>query len=502
MTETLEKTRIEKARELNVPLFPHRWEGWENRVSASVARSYGESLKDEEHSDKHVMVAGRVLQTRVMGKAAFFHVLDDGVKLQLYLKRDVIDAKMGEGTYNLFKKRIHTGDFLGVTGTVFKTKTGEITVEVQTLSLLAKALRELPEKWHGLKDTDTRYRKRHLDLIANPEVRRVFEIRSKLVSSIRRTCDGLGFLEVETPILLTQAGGATARPFVTHHNALGVDLAMRIATELPLKKLIVGGYPAVYEIGRLFRNEGIDTSHNPEFTTIEAYQAYTDYHGMAAFFEKVMSDATEALGIDSVEYKGQSISLKPPYKRAYMPELWKEHCGEDIHKVLKGKGFDREGLHALAEKLGIDGHKDLPDAKVFDRIFEAKIEPLLVQPTFVLDHPTAITPLAKCKENPDGTLDESLVERFELFIAGMEVSNAYTELNDPIDQRERFAEQAKQKDGGHEEAELLDEEFVEAMEHGMPPTGGIGFGIDRLVMLLTGNPSIREVILFPTLKPE
>lgn len=502
MTETLEKTRIEKALELNVPLYPHRWEGWENRVSAAVARSYGEPLKEEERSDKKVQVAGRVMQTRIMGKAAFFHVLDDGEKLQLYLKRDVIDAKMGEGTYNLYKKRIHTGDFLGVTGTIFKTKTGEITVEVETLTLLAKALLELPEKWHGLKDTDTRYRKRHLDLIANPEVRRVFQARAKLLRSIRKTCDDLGFIEVETPVLLHQAGGASARPFKTHHNALGTDLVMRIATELPLKKLIIGGFPGVYEIGRLFRNEGIDTSHNPEFTTIEAYQAYTDYHGMAAFFEKIMADATAALGIESIEYKGKTISLKPPYRRAYMPELWKEHCGEDIHGVLRGKGFNREGLLALAGKLGIQGVASIPDAKIFDRIFEEKIEPLLVQPTFVLDHPTAITPLAKCKQNPDGTIDECLVERFECFVAGMELANAYTELNDPIDQRERFAEQAKQKAGGNDEAELVDEEFVEAMEHGMPPTGGIGFGIDRLTMLLTGNPSIREVILFPTLKPE
>ncbi len=502
MEENARQTKSRELAEAGVSLYPHRWDGWENRVSAAVANSYGTSLKEEEKTDKRVQVAGRVMQTRVMGKAAFFHILDDGVKLQLYLKRDVMDELDKEGSYNLFKKRVHTGDFIGVTGTIFKTKTGEITVEVHKLTLLSKALRELPEKWHGLKDTDTRYRKRHLDLIANPEVRKVFVTRSKLLSSIRKTCESLGFLEVETPILLHQAGGATARPFETKHNALGTNLVMRIATELPLKKLIIGGYPAVYEIGRIFRNEGIDTTHNPEFTTVEAYQAYTDYNGMAAFFEKIMSDATEAVGVDKVEYKGQEISLKPPYKRAFMPELWKEHCGADIHDVLKGKGFNRDGLLALAKKLGLEGVDGIPDAKIFDRIFEMKIEPLLIVPTFVFDHPTAITPLAKCKENADGTIDESLCERFELFVAGMELANAYTELNDPVDQRERFAEQSSQKDEGHDEAELLDEEFVEAMEQGMPPTGGIGFGIDRLVMLLTGNPSIREVILFPTLKPE
>ncbi|MFH2201484.1 MAG: lysine--tRNA ligase [Elusimicrobiota bacterium] len=485
-------------REAGHPPYPHRWHNWEGRVSAREAAAHGEGLAAEQRTETRVRVAGRVVQTRIMGKASFAHIVDDGCKLQLYLKRDIL----GEDPYQLFKKKIHVGDFIGIEGTIFKTRTGETSVEVASITVLAKALRGLPEKWHGLQDTDTRYRKRHLDLIANPEVRRGFEIRSRLIGSIRRTFSNLGFLEVETPILIHQAGGATARPFVTHHNVLDADLFLRIATELPLKKLLVGGFPAVYEIGRIFRNEGIDTSHNPEFTTLEAYQAYTDYHGMAALFERMMDDACAALGIETVDYKGRKINLKPPYRRLYLPEIWREKVGADIHEILEGKGFHSGRLRELAAAKAIEAKADTPDAKIFDRLLEKFIEPELQEPTFLFDHPTAITPLAKCKERTGGGVDESLVERFELFISGMEVANAYTELNDPEDQRARFAEQAKQKAGGHDEAELLDEDFVEAMEHGMPPMGGIGFGIDRLTMLLAGTPSIREVILFPTLKKE
>jgi len=496
MAEALEEIlalKAEKVREIRsrgVDPYPHRWE---RTQSLAQALELGKPIAAAQKTEHKVRVAGRLIQIREMGKASFAHLLSDGVRLQVYAKKDIL----GEEAYKGFVKDLHVGDFIGVEGPVFKTRTGEITVEAASITLLSKALRPPPEKFHGLKDTEIRYRKRHLDLMANAEARKIFETRSNLIASIRRTFAELGFLEVETPILLAQAGGATANPFKTFHRALGVELYLRIATELYLKRLIIGGFERVFEMGRIFRNEGIDTRHNPEFTMLEAYQAYTDYNGMADLFERVMADACKALGIETVEYRGKPLSLKPPFRRLYMPELWKEHCGEDIHRILKGKGFDRDGLMALAKKLGIEAGPDTPSAKVFERIFDEKILAQLHEPAFIFDHPTAITPLAKCKPG-----DESIVERFECFIGTEEVSNAYTELNDPLDQRERFAEQAQQRASGLQEAELLDEDFVEAMEHGMPPTGGIGFGIDRLAMLFTANPSIREVILFPTLKPE
>ncbi|MFH1725662.1 MAG: lysine--tRNA ligase [Elusimicrobiota bacterium] len=493
MEVELIKSRHDKMREMRergVELFPHRWE---RTHSAREAAALAEGIQAQERTGHTVRVAGRIVQARVMGKASFAHILHDGFKLQVYLKRDIL----GDETYRLFKKDLHVGDFIGVEGTVFKTKTGETSVEASSLTLLAKALRPLPEKWHGLRDIDTRYRKRHLDLIANASVHRLFEARSRLVASARSTLSGLGFLEVETPVLLSQAGGATATPFKTFHRALGADLYLRIATELYLKRLIIGGYDAVYEIGRIFRNEGIDTRHNPEFTMLEAYQAYSDYNVMADLLERIVGDAAAALGLESVEYRGKPIDLKGPFRRLRLPELWRERCGEDIHRILKGKGFDREGILATAGRLGVEAGEGTPSAKVFERIFDEKILPDLHEPAFLFDHPTAITPLAKCLPG-----DVSLVERFEFFMGAEEVANAYTELNDPVDQRERFEEQARQKAGGLSEAELLDEDFVEAMEHGMPPTGGIGIGIDRLAMVLTGHPSIREVILFPTLKPE
>jgi len=493
MESELLKSRREKVLELrgrNVDLYPHRWE---KTHSADEAAALGKAIEPQERTEHRVRVAGRLIQSRIMGKASFGHILDGGRKLQLYFKRDVL----GQDAYQFFKKDIHCGDFIGVEGIVFKTKTGETTVEAESVTLLSKALRPLPEKWHGLQDTDTRYRKRYLDLISSPEVREIFDKRSMLVESVRKTFSRLGYSEVETPVLLTHAGGAAATPFQTHHKALGTTLFLRIATELYLKRLIIGGFTGVYEIGRIFRNEGIDTRHNPEFTMLEAYRAYSDYNGMAELFEAVLGDAAEALGIAEVEYRGKPISLKPPFRRLRMPELWNEHCGEDIHEVLEGKGFHRENLLSLAGRLGIPTGKDTPSAKVFERIFDEKILPLLHEPAFVMDHPTAITPLAKCLPG-----DETLVERFEFFMGTEEVANAYTELNDPLDQRERFEEQARQKAGGHSEADMLDEDFIEALEHGMPPTGGIGIGIDRLAMLLTGHPSIREVILFPTLKPE
>lgn len=476
--------------------FPHRFVPTH---AASAVLPLGEGLAPEQHTEHQVTVAGRVVLLRVMGKAAFGHILDEGTKLQIYFKLDLLgDA------YQIVKKELHLGDFIGVTGLVFKTKTGETTVEARSFTLLAKALLPLPDKWDGLKDTDTRYRQRHLDLIANEEVRRRFIARSRIVDSVRRTMNDSGFLEVETPILLQHAGGATATPFKTHHNALAADLVMRIALELPLKKLIIGGLPKVYEIGRVFRNEGIDTKHNPEFTMLEAYQAYGDYNAMAELFEKILTGVAREMGFlgKTVRFADRDLKLEPDpgtgrlkFRREFLPQLWQTYLGEDIHLSLKGKGFDSAGLRALAERKEIAHGPEIPDAKVFDSLFERYIEAHLPEPTFVFDHPTAITPLAKCKAG-----DESLVERFEFFFAGLEFANAYTELNDPVDQRGRFEEQAAQKAGGHSEAELVDEEFVTAMEHGMPPTGGIGFGIDRLTMLFTDTATIREVILFPTLK--
>jgi lysyl-tRNA synthetase class 2 len=485
------KAKVAELRGRGVDPYPPR--SSKTHATSDVLR-LGESLAGAEHGTQSVTIAGRVLQMRDMGKSIFAHLADAAGRCQVYFKKDALP----EADFLLVKKDLHVGDFIGVSGTVFKTRTGETTVAAVSLTLLAKALRPLPEKWHGLKDVDTRYRHRHLDLIANPETREKFRQRSVIVSTIRRTMDRLGFLEVETPILLPQAGGASARPFHTHHNALKADLVMRIATELYLKRLIIGGFEKVYEIGRIFRNEGIDTRHNPEFTMMEAYQAYTDYNGMAELFETLVAECAEALQIEKVTYGALEMSLKPPFRRLYLPELWEQHCGEKIDICLEGKGFNRKSLLALSERLGVPAGDKTPGAKVFERIFDAKILPHLDQLSFVFDHPTAITPLAKLKP---GT--QSLVERFECFAAGQEYANAYTELNDPQDQRERLHEQARQRrEEGDEEADILDEDFVQAMECGMPPMGGIGVGVDRLVMLLTGQPSIRDVILFPTLKSE
>ncbi len=482
------KVRELKARGLDP--FPHRFDR-KNPVSDILAAAA--ALAAEQHSGKELTVAGRVVTLRLMGKAAFFHLQDGSGRAQAYVRKDTL----GEEAFEFFKNDVQVGDFVGIQGEAFKTKTGEPTLAVKSLRLLAKALRPLPEKWHGLKDTELRYRSRHLDLIASPEVRNIFETRSRIVDSIRSTFRSLGYLEVETPILLPQAGGAAATPFKTFHRALDTELYLRIATELYLKRLIIGGFEKVYEIGRIFRNEGIDTRHNPEFTMLEAYAAYSDYNDMAALVERVFADACAALGIDSVEYRGRRLSLQPPFRRLSLPELWRERCGADIHDVLEGKGFNRSGLLSLAKKLGVEASDATPSAKVFERIFDARLLGELQEPAFVLDHPTAITPLAKCKPG-----DESLVERFEFFIGTEEIANAYTELNDPLDQRERLQEQIRQRAGGDEEADILDEAFVQAMECGMPPTGGIGIGVDRVAMVLCGHPSIREVILFPTLKPD
>ncbi len=485
----LKKAKVAELRARGTDPYPARTVRQQD--CAAVARLAEGLTEAAPHSAQKVSLAGRLVELRPMGKSIFARLSDLSGRAQIYFKKDALPA----AEFELAKKDLHVGDFLSVTGPVFRTKTGEPTVAVESAALLAKALRPLPEKWHGLTDVDLRYRQRHLDLISTPESREVFLKRAKIVSTIRRVLDSRGFVEVETPVLLGQAGGASARPFLTHHNALDQDMVLRIATELYLKKLVIGGLDRVYEIGRVFRNEGIDTSHNPEFTMLEVYEAYSDYEGMAALFETMLAECAEACGVTAVEWRGTKIDLKPPLRRLYLPEIWKERCGEPIEAVLQGKGFNRAALLALAGRLGLPAGEKTPSAKLFDRIVEAKIEDLLQQPTFLFDHPTAITPLAKLKPGTEG-----LVERFECFAAGKELSNAYSELNDPQDQRDRLAEQMKQRGEGDQEADLLDEDFVQAMETGMPPMGGMGVGIDRIVMLLTGRDSIRDVILFPTLK--
>lgn len=475
--------KIKNLRDKGIDPFPRRF---------TVTHKIAEARKLP--AQTHVVCAGRMMLMRVMGKATFGQLRDGTGQVQFYVKKDAV----GEEAYDIFRKNNNVGDFLGVEGKLFLTHTNELTINVEKLTILSKAVRPLPEKWHGLTDPETRYRERYLDLISNAEARGIFIKRAQIISTIRRVLDADGYLEVETPVLGAQAGGASARPFITFHNMYKTEFYMRIATELPLKKLVIGGYDGVYEIGRIFRNEGIDTRHNPEFTTLEAYRAYTDYNGMAALVEQVFAGCAALMGVETVDYDGMKISLKPPFKRLSLPEAWKDGVGEDIHEILLGKAFNRPNLRKLAAKLHLEHGEDTPSAKIFERIFDEKIQPGLEQPTFVMDYPTAITPLAKCKAG-----DESLVERFEFFAGREEVANAYTELNDPEDQKGRLLEQLRQRDEEkNSETDVLDKDFIEAMEYGMPPMGGIGIGIDRMAMLFSGKPSIREVILFPLLKPE
>ncbi len=448
-------------------------------------------IKDDFDSfdQKTVSVAGRMISRRIMGKASFAGLRDGDGDIQLYVSRDGV----GEEDYASFKKW-DIGDIIGVTGYVFKTKTGEISVHAEKIELLTKSLIPLPEKFHGLKDTDTRYRQRYVDLIVNPEVRETFVKRSKIIKSVRKTLDDVGYLEVETPVLNTIAGGATARPFVTHHNSLDIDMYMRIATELPLKRLIVGGMDRVYEIGRIFRNEGMDTKHNPEFTSIEFYEAYTDYKGMMDRTEAIIRNAALAAN-DSykVSFKGVDIDLEKPFARKTMAQAVLDVTGIDFESFAE----DNEKAIALAKEKHIEienGKETWGDILV--SFFDAFVEETLEQPTFIMDYPVEVSPLTKRK--PDKPY---LTERFELFIMGTEYGNAYSELNDPIDQLERFKHQLMLRECGDDEANMLDDDFVTALKYGMPPTGGCGIGIDRLVMLLTGNESIRDVILFPTMKP-
>ncbi|MDD2497131.1 MAG: lysine--tRNA ligase [Desulfitobacteriaceae bacterium] len=441
----------------------------------------------ENMQDQSIAIAGRIMSIRGHGKVYFAHLQDREGQIQIYVRLDDIGAEQ----FDLFKK-VDIGDIVGAEGNVFKTKRGEISIAVKELTFLTKSLRPLPEKWHGLKDVELRYRQRYVDLIVNPDVKRVFELRSKIIRGIRQYLDGLGFLEVETPTMHAIAGGATARPFITHHNALNIDLYMRIALELHLKRLIVGGMEKVYEIGRVFRNEGISIKHNPEFTMLELYQAFADYHDMMNITENMIATiARDVLGTTKINYQGQEIDLTPPWTRLTMVAAIEKYTGIDFDTI----GSDEEA-RLKAKELGIPVDKDLTKGSVINLVFEEKVEEHLIQPTFIMDYPIEISPLAKRKtDNPDFTY------RFEAFVVCRELANAFSELNDPIDQAERFRDQVRKRDAGDDEAHMMDEDFVRALEYGMPPTGGLGIGVDRLVMLLTDSSSIRDVILFPTLRP-
>ncbi len=463
------------------------------RFQAVEAECRAEAGEDEEKlasllEEKRVSVsiAGRLMSKRIMGKASFADIRDKSDRIQLYVRLNEI----GKDAFDEFKKW-DIGDICGAEGYLFRTKTGEVSVHVSKITMLTKSLRPLPEKWHGLKDQDTRYRQRYTDLICNPEVKDTFIKRSKIIATIRRFLDDQGFMEVETPMLVSNAGGAAARPFETHYNALDEDVKLRISLELYLKRLIVGGLERVYEIGRVFRNEGVDARHNPEFTLMELYQAYTDYHGMMDLTENMFRHiAREVCGSTTIPYGELTIDLGKPFERMTMIEAVKKYSGVDFTQIKT-----TEEAKALAKERHIEFEERHKRGDILNLFFEEYVEEHLLQPTFIMDHPIEISPLTKKKpEDPD------YVERFELFINGWEMCNAYSELNDPIDQRERFVEQEKLLSQGDDEANRIDEDFLRALEIGMPPTGGIGYGIDRLVMLMTNSPAIRDVLLFPTMK--
>ncbi|MFA5103708.1 MAG: lysine--tRNA ligase [Candidatus Margulisiibacteriota bacterium] len=447
-----------------------------------------DKYKDIEHnqeSEKEYHIAGRLVLKRGHGKAAFGHIQDVSGKIQIYVRQDNI----GPEKFEIFEK-VDIGDFIGVKGKIFKTKTGEVTLKAVDFVLLTKSLHPLPEKWHGLQDIEMRYRQRYVDLIVNPEVKRVFELRSKMISHIRKYLEDKGFLEVETPILHVLQGGAAARPFKTHHNALNMPLFLRIAPELYLKRLIVGGFEKVFELGRVFRNEGLSFKHNPEYTMIEIYQAYADYEDIMKLTEELISDAVKTVfGTLKIKFKEHELDFAPPWKRMTLSDALKHFAGIDINIPL-------DQLRALAKDRGVDNVASLGEGKLINELYDRFVEPHLLQPTFIMDYPLETSPLAKKKRN-----NPKLVERFELIISGMELANAFSELNDPIDQRGRFEKQMELKKAGDEETESLDEDYVRALEYGMPPTAGLGIGIDRLIMLLTDSHSIKDVLLFPHMKP-
>ena len=481
----LTKVRRDKLRELqesgNDPFQITKYEV--NNDSANIKANF-DALEGSE-----VSIAGRLMSKRGMGKVSFCDLQDKSGRIQLYARRDEMD----EAEYNRFKK-FDIGDIVGVKGVVFRTQRGEMSVRVETVTLLSKSLLPLPEKFHGLTNTELRYRQRYVDLIVNPEVKRTFVLRSQFVKHVRDFLDGRGYMEVETPVLNTISGGATARPFITHHNTLDIDMYLRIATELPLKRLIVGGMDRVYEIGRIFRNEGMDPKHNPEFTTVELYEAYADFNDMMDLFEDLLTSAAQKLlGTYQLEWQGEQIDLTPGWPRLPMHEAVKQYTGLDFMAITS----DEEAV-AAAKSIGVE----LPETadktwgNALYEVFDQRVEEKLVQPTFITMHPVDVSPLAK--RSPK---DPRLTERFELFICRSEMGNAFSELNDPIDQRQRFQKQVELRDKGDDEAGMMDEDFITALEYGLPPTGGLGIGIDRCVMMLTNSDSIREVILFPTMKP-
>ena len=484
--ELVRREKANKLRESGIDPFGHRFEVTD--FSKDIKDKYQDMTHDElEKLHKEVTVAGRIMFIRKMGKASFFSIKDKLGNIQIYISINDV----GEETYTLFKSA-DIGDIVGIKGILMKTQTGEITIKCLEYTHLVKALRPLPEKYHGLNDVEERYRRRYVDLIMNDDARRIAFARPKIIRSIRKYLDNLGYTEVETPVLNTILGGAAAKPFITHHNAQNIDMYLRIATELPLKRLLVGGMDAVYEIGRLFRNEGMDRKHNPEFTTIELYKAFSDLEGMMDICEGIISTAAYELnGTYEVDFLGAHINLAPKYKRAHMVDLIKEKTGIDFFQDMSF-----EDAKKLALEHGIEVEKHFGYGHIVNAFFESFVEETIIEPTFVFGHPIEISPLAKKDPN-----DPRFTERFELFICGSEYGNAFTELNDPIDQYERFANQLKERELGNDEANEMDIDFVEALEYGMPPAGGLGIGIDRLVMLLTGAETVREVILFPTMKP-
>ncbi|PNW61082.1 UNVERIFIED_CONTAM: lysine--tRNA ligase [Euhalothece sp. KZN 001] len=487
-------TRIQKVETLKQEgLNPFAYK-WEITAYAEALQQQYVNLENGEEIDTEVSIAGRIIARRVFGKLAFFTLQDETGTIQLYLDKKQITAEMDhlENAFNLLKKQTDTGDILGVKGTIKRTEKGELSVKVNQYEILTKSLLPLPDKWHGLTDTEKRYRQRYVDLIVNPNVRETFRKRAKIISAMRRYLESAGFLEIETPVLQGEAGGADARPFVTYHNTLEMDLYLRIATELHLKRLIVGGFDRVFELGRIFRNEGVSTRHNPEFTSIELYQAYADYYDMMNLTEEIITcAANEVLGSLILYYQGETIDLNSPWKRATMHELVEEKTGVDFTQFS-----EFAEAKAAAENAGINVPDDCESVgKLLNEAFEQTVEDTLIQPTFVLDFPKEISPLAKPHRSKPG-----LVERFELYISGREIANSFSELTDPIDQRERLELQAAKKAAGDLEAHNVDEDFLMALEYGMPPTGGLGIGIDRVIMLLTDSPSIRDVIAFPLLR--
>lgn len=477
--------KLEVLREKGLDPFGDKFE--RTHLASDLIEAYDQFTKEElEEKAIEATVAGRIMTKRGKGKAGFSHIQDFSGQIQLYIRTD----KIGEEAYELFNIA-DLGDIVGVKGTVFKTKVGELSIKADKFQVLTKSLRPLPEKFHGLKDVEQRYRQRYLDLITNPASKETFIMRSKIIQSMRRYLDEAGFLEVETPMMHGIAGGASARPFITHHNALDMQLYMRIAIELHLKRLVVGGMEKVYEIGRVFRNEGVSTRHNPEFTMLELYEAYADYNDVMSLVENMVAHiAKEVIGSTTIMYGEDEVKLEPQWKRIHMVDVIKDHTGVDFWRRMTD-----EEAKALAKEHQIQIKSSMTFGHIVNEFFEQRVEEKLIQPTFVYGHPVEISPLAKKNKE-----DDRFTDRFELFIVRREHANAFSELNDPIDQRQRFEAQVKEKEQGNDEAHEMDDDFLEALEYGMPPTGGLGIGIDRLVMLLTNAPSIRDVLLFPQMR--